>query len=117
MQNDNESWDKHAMKILNACTKQKGAFYFMEPVDPAKFNIMDYFDIVTVPMDFGTIKKRLVHNFYKDASQFVGDMKLVWDNCYKYNGVQHIVSKSANEVENYFSEQVKISGFYKFLEN
>lgn len=59
-----ESWDKAASRVLNYCSKIKGAFYFQEPVDPVKYNIMDYFDIVTHPMDLGTVRKRLSHNFY-----------------------------------------------------
>jgi hypothetical protein len=51
--------------------KQKGAYWFLEPVDPVKYNIMDYFDIVAKPMDLGTIKKKLHHNVYKNLSHFV----------------------------------------------
>ena len=39
--------------------KIKGAYLFYEPVNPTKFGIDDYFNIVKKPMDFGTIK---VHN-------------------------------------------------------
>jgi hypothetical protein len=48
--------EKVAKKILNILWKMKGAFYFYEPVDPAKFGIHDYFNIIKRPMDFGTIK-------------------------------------------------------------
>lgn len=51
--------------------KLKGAYYFTEPVDPVKYNIMDYFDIVSKPMDLGTIKKKLAHNCYSTPNQFV----------------------------------------------
>jgi hypothetical protein len=37
---------------------------FQEPVDPKKFGISDYFEIVKNPMDLGTIKKKLTHNVY-----------------------------------------------------
>jgi hypothetical protein len=50
---------------------------------------MDYNDIITHPMDLGTIKKKLAHNFYSNVKQFAGDVRLVWDNCYKYNGYEH----------------------------
>jgi hypothetical protein len=56
-----------AIKVLNICWKVKGAFWFHEPVDIEKYNLTDYFDIVKKPMDFGTIKKRLSHNFYSRA--------------------------------------------------
>jgi hypothetical protein len=50
---------------LNTCWKTKGGYLFHEPVDPKKFGIEDYFEIVKHPMDFGTIKKKLTHNVYE----------------------------------------------------
>ena len=76
---------------------------------------MDYFDIVSKPMDLGTIKKKLSHNCYANASQFVEDMRLVWNNCYKYNGEQHIVSKCAKELQNSFEECLSTMGLQQFL--
>ena len=63
-----DSWMKVAMKILNMCCKTKGGHYFTEPVDPAKYGIDDYFDVVTEPMDFGTVKKKLSYNIYANVN-------------------------------------------------
>jgi hypothetical protein len=57
---------KTAQKILTLCSKAKGGYYFQEPVDPAKFGIDDYFDIIQEPMDLGTIKKKLNNNVYNN---------------------------------------------------
>lgn len=76
---------------------------------------MDYFDIVTHPMDLGTVRKRLTHNFYTDASEFVRDMNLIWNNSYKYNGEQHVVSKCGKELESTFNELVVSQGLDKYL--
>jgi bromodomain-containing factor 1 len=78
--------------------KLKGAYYFAEPVDPVKYNIMDYFDIVTRPMDLNTVRRKLAYNCYGTAGHFMEEMNLVWGNCYKYNGEQHVVSKCAKEL-------------------
>lgn len=51
--------------MLMNCWKIKGAYIFHDPVDPKKFGISDYFDIVKHPMDFGTVKRKLQHNFYR----------------------------------------------------
>lgn len=80
---------------MNVCWKHKGSFWFQEPVDPVKFGILDYSDIVAHPMDLGTIKKKLAYNFYSTVQQFAADVKLVWDNCYKYNGYDHEISLCA----------------------
>lgn len=84
-----ERWQKVAARILSSCWKHKGGFWFHEPVDPVKFGIMDYHDIISRPMDLGTIKKRLHYNFYPSHRDFAEDMRLVWGNCYKYNGQEH----------------------------
>jgi hypothetical protein len=36
-----------------------------------KFNILDYFTIITRPMDLGSVKKRLLHNCYAKPEAFV----------------------------------------------
>ena len=56
---------------------------------------MDYFDIISKPMDLSTIKKKLAHNVYRNGNSFVDDMNLIWNNCYKYNGEHHEISKTA----------------------
>jgi len=38
-------------------------------------------------MDFGTIKKKLTFNVYNGVQEFITDMKLVFDNCVRYNGI------------------------------
>jgi len=61
---DVETWQKIATRVLSSCSKLKGSYYFLEPVDPIRFNITDYFDIISTPMDLGTVKLRLMHNYY-----------------------------------------------------
>lgn len=48
------------------CWKVKGSSWFHDPVDAVKFGIMDYFDIITKPMDLGTAKKKLNYNAYSN---------------------------------------------------
>lgn len=76
---------------------------------------MDYFDIVEKPMDLSTIKKKLTHNVYKNAKHFCDDMNLIWNNCYKYNGDQHEISKACKDVEANFNDLVKNLGLEKYL--
>lgn len=59
-----DAWQRVASRVLTLCWKAKGGYYFHEPVDPAKFGIEDYFEIILEPMDFGTIRKKLTHNVY-----------------------------------------------------
>ena len=84
------------------CQKAKGGYFFMEPVDPAKYGIDDYFEIIQEPMDFGTVKKKLNHNVYNNIQEYIYDMKLVFDNCIKYNGKENQIAKSAMEIRSVF---------------
>lgn len=106
-----DAWIKAATRVLTLCFKSKGGYYFHEPVDPAKYGIDDYFDIITEPMDFGTIKRKLTHNVYSEINEFIRDMNLVFSNCIKYNGTENLISKYAIEIRNLFEENMKQMGY------
>ena len=75
-------WEKDAVRIFNQIWKVKGAYHFHDPVDPVKYGVLDYFNVIEKPMDLGTIKKKVNFNCYKRPEQFIHDMNLVWNNCY-----------------------------------
>ena len=70
-QASSETWQKTATKLLNQISRLKNSVWFSEPVDPVKYNIMDYFDIISRPMDLGTLKKKLQHNCYLTHEEFM----------------------------------------------
>jgi len=45
----------------------------------------DYFQVISKPMDIGTMIKRLKQLHYKSKREFVDDLSLIWNNCLKYN--------------------------------
>ncbi len=97
--------------MLTQCWKSKGGVYFHDPVDPIKFDIDDYFDVIKEPMDFTTVKKKLSHNVYNSVQEFIRDMNLVFDNCVHYNGVENPIAKHAIEIKTGFEESMKQMGF------
>jgi len=42
-------------------------------------------------------------------------MRLIWENCYKYNGESHEISKCAKELELNFQEYCKSYNLEKYL--
>jgi hypothetical protein len=66
-------------------------------------------------MDLGTVRRKLNHNCYGSAKEFVDDMNLIWNNCYKYNGDGHEISKCAKELETNFNEYLRSYGLEKYL--
>jgi hypothetical protein len=65
--------------------KMPEAFPFNEPVDPVKLGIPDYFEVITHPMDFSTIKKNLDTEQYHTFTEFIADVNLVFRNARTYN--------------------------------
>lgn len=45
----------------------------------------DYFHVVKVPMDIGSMIKKLKSFTYKSKKEFVTDLSLIWSNCLLYN--------------------------------
>jgi len=85
-------WEKVAMRMMKHLMKLNQAWIFLEPVNPEKLQIADYFDIIQNPMDFGTIKEKLSHHKYLNMQHFLQDVELVFSNCILYNGENSQVS-------------------------
>ena len=51
---------KKCLKILEILKKSLNVWPFLQPVDPIKLKIPDYFDIVKEPMDISTVEFNLV---------------------------------------------------------
>jgi hypothetical protein len=57
----------------------------LEPVDVEGLKLHDYYDIIKNPMDLGTIKRKFDSRQYADPDEFAADLRLVCENCFKYN--------------------------------
>lgn len=72
---------------------------FTEEVDPIKDGAPDYLEVIEKPMWLNLIKENFKENRYKSISEFVSDMRLMFENCYRYNGPNHPVTKKALRFE------------------
>ena len=100
--------------MISTLWKFNQSWVFHDPVDPAKDNVPDYFNVIKNPMDFGTIKQRLNTNYYHRMQEFLDDMQLVFDNCSKFNGEDNTIGKIGKLVRDEFKklyEQLNIE-FY-----
>lgn len=48
-------------------------------------NLTDYFDVVTEPMDLGTICSQIEQHEITSKEEFAAKMRLVFENALKYN--------------------------------
>ena len=100
-----EQWQWCSTTLKNL-KKNKSAGPFLEPVDIVKFNIPHYPDIIKHPMDLGTVQAKVNARQYSSLDQFIADVRLIFTNCYTFNGVDSPVSLMATEVEKAFDRAV-----------
>eukprot|EP01088_Endostelium_zonatum_P001886 TRINITY_DN1226_c0_g1_i2.p1 TRINITY_DN1226_c0_g1~~TRINITY_DN1226_c0_g1_i2.p1 ORF type:complete len:635 (-),score=196.30 TRINITY_DN1226_c0_g1_i2:87-1991(-) len=96
---------KQCQTTLRALFKQRLVWPFVEPVDPVELNIPDYFDIITHPMDLGTIKENLESGEYSNADEFADDVRLVWRNALTYNPPDSDVVFMTKQMSDFFEKK------------
>lgn len=107
-------WElKFCQHVIDELTKpryQAIAFPFLSPVDPVAQNIPNYHKIIKSPMDLGTVRSRLTQGQYENSKEFEADIRVIFQNCYKFNGPGHAVSQMAKQLEGIFDSQWKQKG-------
>ncbi|KAJ1938266.1 hypothetical protein GGF37_004875, partial [Kickxella alabastrina] len=98
---------KYCTAMIRALKRHRDAGPFLNPVDIVALNIPDYPTIVTFPMDLGTIEKKLKFRQYQDTQAFCDDLRLMFNNCYIYNGRESVVGNMAANLETMFESQLK----------
>ena len=125
---------KFCQNAVKALRGRPEAGPFLAPVDPVALNIPHYPNIIQEPMDLGTIDIRLaltaaaakggskptektkqaakwnldpVRDVYADVNAFERDVRLVFGNCVRFNGPDHILSQNAKNLEAVFAKQLK----------
>ena len=96
---------QNVMRELQKKVHEPYSYPFLVPVDPIVLNIPDYFKIIKNPMDLGTIDTKLKEQQYTSADEFYADVKLVFKNCYKYNGNDSPVAGLAKQLEKVFDKK------------
>ncbi|CAO3589782.1 unnamed protein product [Absidia cylindrospora] len=93
--------------IMRNLKKHRDATPFIHPVDYVKLKIPDYPQIIKHPMDLTTIDRKLQHGDYNDVDQFIADIRLLFNNCYKFNGPEAMVSMLCQNVESAFEKSLR----------
>jgi len=118
---------RHMLASVRTLKKAKDAINFLEPVNVVLFNIPHYAQIITKPMDLGTVEHKLLASdprgppkdksklakwdeskgTYKSVSEVVADVRQIWENTRKFNGPAHVVSQMASKLDDMFERQLK----------
>jgi hypothetical protein len=96
-------------RIIDALMTHEMAPPFNQPVDPIALGIPDYPKIIKNPMDLGTVRNKVYSRpcGYKYLSEFVADVRLVWNNCYTFNDMQSEISQMAKILSRAFENMMK----------
>lgn len=97
---------KYATSIIKAIKRLKDAGPFLQPVDPIKLGVPQYFDYIKHPMDLGTMEKKLAANEYGTVHKFVDDFNQIVSNCIIFNGTEALISKMALSIAGSFTKQL-----------
>lgn len=113
----NPRYNKHqldtSLTIIRKVMKMEAAEPFNVPVNPQALGIPDYFDIIDMPMDFGTICSNLEKNDkYMNSEDVYRDVQYIWDNCYKYNNKGDYILDLMKRVKKNFMKYWAAAGLY-----
>ncbi|PVU98872.1 hypothetical protein BB559_001219 [Furculomyces boomerangus] len=81
----NQGESKTLLKILRKLQTHPSGLEFLQPVDPVKQQVPDYYNVVKKPMDLSTIESKLVDKKYKTKELFYDDVNLIVKNCNLFN--------------------------------
>jgi len=92
--------------ILKFFQSRPDADAFTEPVDWEAFGLLDYPEIITHPMDLGTVQTKLEDGKYAAPSDFAKDMRLVWKNAMTYNRPDSDIFETAEKLAKLFEKKI-----------
>ncbi|XP_012164358.1 bromodomain adjacent to zinc finger domain protein 1A isoform X3 [Bombus terrestris] len=95
-------------ELLSDIRHHRDSWPFLSPV--TKDEVPDYHDIISNPMDFGTIKYKLNNNEYETLEHFFSDCHLVFENCQAYNEEHSSVYKAGIRLLKYYEKRCKELG-------
>ncbi|KAI9594839.1 Bromodomain-containing protein [Syncephalis fuscata] len=98
---------RYSVAIVRQLKKHRDAWPFLQPVDPVALKIPDYPTIVKRPMDLSKVEQQLNNKEYTHVNDFISDVRLIFENCYLYNGRESDVSIMAHNVEEMFNNQIR----------
>ncbi|KAL7067318.1 bromodomain-containing protein [Cryptosporidium serpentis] len=77
------------LEIVRRLYKRDRQQIFAEPVNAEL--VPDYYQVIKNPMDFSTMRNKVIQEEYKDFESFESDIRLIITNCYTYNRIGTLV--------------------------
>lgn len=99
---------KFCQEVMNELNKPKYqpiGYPFYKPVDPVALNIPHYHKVIKKPMDLGTVSSKLKSGQYENAKEFESDVRLMFQNCYRFNPSTDPVHGMGKQFESVFDDK------------
>ena len=91
--------------VIEKSIKNNSSWPFREPVN---INIVkNYPNIVQSPIDLRTMLEKNNSDLYTSKADFEADVNLMFDNCLKFNGPNHEISKRAEELNEFIKPRLR----------
>ncbi|PQE30033.1 hypothetical protein CJF32_00009453 [Rutstroemia sp. NJR-2017a WRK4] len=100
---------KWCEEVLAELKKPKHYAYsspFLQPVDPVALQIPNYFTVIKQPMDISVVSDKLHNGNYSRAKEFEADVRLIFQNCFKFNPEGNGVRTMGKEFEEVFNSML-----------
>jgi len=97
---------ENCLTVLKTMIGHPDGWPFLQPVDPVKLGIPHYPQIITHPMDLGTIQTRLKRFAITKTSNFIELILLVFKNAKKFNPKGNIYHRMADTLETLFLHKI-----------
>ncbi|RPD66425.1 hypothetical protein L226DRAFT_479067 [Lentinus tigrinus ALCF2SS1-7] len=91
-------------KLITQIKKKDDYAFFLHPVDPAQ--VPGYSDLISRPMDLGTMTTKVEKGKYRSLEEFASDLKLVTTNAKTFNPPGSIYYTEAERIENYALDHI-----------
>lgn len=92
--------------VLKQLHAKPDANPFLQPVDWEAYGLLDYPEIIKVPMDLGTVMDRLERGKYSEPDVFAHDVRLVWKNAMRYNRQDSDIYHTAEALSKFFDKKM-----------
>ncbi|WUR04661.1 bromodomain-containing protein [Vairimorpha necatrix] len=85
--------------LINNILQNKYKTFTWPFLEPVNSNLLpQYYEIIKNPMDLKTIKDKLDNKMYQNIDEFTNDLKLIVDNCHKFNDSGSEVYRCGSEL-------------------
>lgn len=90
------SFCSEILQDLEKSKHKKYSWPFLYPV--TEQDAPGYFSVITHPMDLSTVRSKLDGRKYSSSSEFIADLNLIVENCFKFNKPETEVYKCGEEL-------------------